>query len=120
MRQREIALEVELDELLVTGASDTPSLRTLGTIFPFEGGQVEVRAVDEGLGFDQTALVTLAVSFSAGVASGVVANAIYAICTDAVRRLTFEGRRVQLSEEALNQAIQTIIDYGHRNEDNSK
>ena len=104
-----IVLEVELDEDHSDDASGPDPLLDVDHVFPFEGGTITVQEVDEGLGFDQTALVTLAVSFSTGVASGVVATALCALLGKAARRLSLQDRPVRVSEEDIARAVETIL-----------
>ena len=117
LTQIETEIEIELDEDATPEAAEDAAgdaalnFAQRGEVFPFEGGHIEVAGRDEGMGFDQSTLITLALSFSAGVASGVVANAVYAVCGTAVRALTISGRRVRVTEKDIEQAIKTLITH---------
>ncbi len=58
--------------------------------------------------FDGNKLVEILISFSIGVASGVVGNIIYNAIHSAAKKLEINGRRTRLTEESITQAIETI------------
>ena len=61
------------------------------------------------LSFDGNLFVELIISFSVGVASGVVGNYIYnALHNAKTKKLIINGRRTRLTEESITQAIETI------------
>lgn len=58
--------------------------------------------------FDGNKLVEILISFSIGVASGVVANIIYNAIHGVAKKIEINGRRTRLSEDSITQAIETI------------
>jgi hypothetical protein len=58
--------------------------------------------------FDGNKLVEILISFSIGIASGVVGNIIYNAIHSAAKKLEINGRRTRLTEESITQAIETI------------
>ena len=70
--------------------------------------EVTVKACDEGFGFDEATVVSLAISFALGSASGIVANAIYDAVGSAIKSITINNRRIRPNKEALEQAIEII------------
>ncbi|WP_292625785.1 hypothetical protein [Novosphingobium sp. 17-62-19] len=119
VKYQEIIFELEFDEDDFDKTPDAFSLNKVGAIFHFNGGHMEIREIVDGFGFDQAQLVTLAVSFSLGVSSGVVANVVYALCKSAVRNISVQGRRVRFSEDEIEQAIRTFIEQSKQKDDES-
>lgn len=60
------------------------------------------------LSFDGNQLVEFLITFSVGVASGVVGNYIYNAIHASARKLEINGRRTRITEESIAQAIETI------------
>jgi hypothetical protein len=63
---------------------------------------------DDALFFDGNQFVEFLITFSVGVASGVVGNYIYNAIHTIAKKLKIDGRRTRLTEESISQAIQTI------------
>jgi len=103
-----VQIEVELDSLeqiikVFGGIEKEPSIQ-------FCDGNAELKLVstENSLAFDGGSVAKFILTFSVGVASGVVANALYkAICT-AVRKIEFNGRRTRITEESIVQSLETI------------
>lgn len=70
--------------------------------------RLHVRSVEEGLAFGDTTVIELALSFSTGIASGVVANALFAMLGTRIRSLVVDDRRVRPTKKDLADAIETI------------
>ena len=69
---------------------------------------VEPLAENNTLSFDGNQFVEFLVTFSVGVASGVVGNYIYNAIHAAAKKLEINGRRTRITEESIAQAIETI------------
>ena len=69
---------------------------------------VEPMAENTTLSFDGNQFIEFLITFSVGVASGVVGNYIYNAIHNATRKLEINGRRVRITEENISQAIETI------------
>ena len=54
------------------------------------------------------ATASLLLSFSVGVASGVIGNVIYAALCKGIKKLELNGRRTRITEEGITQVIETI------------
>ena len=63
---------------------------------------------NDTLSFDGNQFVEFLITFSVGVASGVVGNYIYNAIHTATKKLEINGRRTRLTEESISQAIETI------------
>lgn len=72
-------------------------------------GEVELKLLetDNVLSFDGGLTAELLLSFSVGVASGVVGNLIFKLLCDNVKKLTLNGRRTRIKEESITQVIET-------------
>lgn len=68
----------------------------------------EPLAENHTLSFDGNQFVEFLITFSVGVASGVVGNYIYNAIHAAARKLEINGRRTRITEESIAQAIETI------------
>lgn len=76
----------------------------------FCDGNAELKLLSAGdtLAFSGGAEVELLLTFSLGVASGVIGNLVYnAICCG-IKKLALNGRRTRITEENITQAIETI------------
>lgn len=73
------------------------------------------------LSFDGNQFVEFLITFSVGVASGVVGNYIYNAIHTVTKKLEIDGRRTRLTEESISQAIETIKEMLNQKEqgDNS-
>lgn len=73
------------------------------------GGEAELILVTAGnsLSFDGGLTAEILLSFSVGVASGVVGNFIYASLCNGVKKLTLNNRRTRITEETITQVIET-------------
>lgn len=69
----------------------------------------EVLTIDKSRGFDGVTFVTLSLSFGAGVASGIIANALYSAVGTVVKKIRIEGREVRLHDEYFAETIEKII-----------
>lgn len=69
---------------------------------------VEPMAENTTLSFDGNQFVEFLITFSVGVASGVVGNYIYNAIQAAARKLEINDRRTRITEESISQAIETI------------
>lgn len=73
-----------------------------------ENLEFKLLAAGDTLSFGGGFEAEILISFSLGVASGVVGNIIYnAICTG-IKKLEINGRRTRITEENITQAIETI------------
>ena len=101
-------IEVELETLKqiekIFGSVDS------GHSIQFCDGKIEAKlmSIDNSLAFDGGLTAEIMLSFSIGVASGVVANAIYTAIGVWVKKLEINGRRTRITEESIEQAIETI------------
>jgi nucleoside phosphorylase len=104
-----VKIEVELETLdnikSIFGNIDT------GHSVQLCDGEVELELLTAGntLSFDGGLTAELLLSFSVGVASGVVGNFIFASLCDRVKKLTLNGRRTRITEENITQVIETTI-----------
>ena len=62
----------------------------------------------ETLQFDGSDHVSMILSWSLSIAISVVANVLYDIVKHYVKKVTFNGRRVTISEEGFNAALKSI------------
>lgn len=70
--------------------------------------KLKLLSTGDNLAFSGGAEVELLLTFSVGVASGVIGNLVYnAICCG-IKKLALNGRRTRITEENITQAIQTI------------
>lgn len=60
------------------------------------------------LSFGGNQFVEFVITFSVGVASGVVGNYIYNAIHKMTKKIEINGRRTRLTEEGISQAIETI------------
>ena len=84
-----------------------------------DGVVIAVAEVSSGANFDGTTAVTLAVSWSVGIGTGVVANAIYDSVRHGWRRAQVGDRKVLPTRKALEEALceaQQILDAIDENE----
>lgn len=68
----------------------------------------ELLSSNNTLAFDGSQLVEYLISFSIGVASGVVGNCIYNAIHTMAKKIEINGHRTRLTEENITQAIETI------------
>lgn len=103
-----IKIEVEIETLdnikKLFGSID------IGHTVQLYDGNVELELLEAGnsLSFDGGLTAELLLSFSIGVASGVVGNIIYKALCVGIRKLGLNGRRTRITEENITQAIETI------------
>jgi len=73
-------------------------------------GDADLKLLSAGnnLSFDGGVTAELLLSFSVGVASGIVGNLIFTLLCDRVKKLTLNGRRTRITEESITQAIETV------------
>ncbi len=74
------------------------------------GITVKTLTENETLSFDGTQFVEFLITFSSGVASGVVGNYIYNAIHTAAKRININDRRTRLTEESISQAIEIIAE----------
>lgn len=82
----------------------------IGNTIQLCDGNAEIKILEAGntLSFGGGKEVELLLTFSIGVASGVIGNLIYnAICVG-IKKLEINGSRTQITEENITQAIETI------------
>lgn len=72
--------------------------------------RAKVTHIEKGLGFLESIDMTMVLSFSIGVGSGVVANLIYAAIGSGIQKIALNGRRVRPNKEDLIDALQSTID----------
>lgn len=102
-----IRIEAELDTLeqieKIFGSVDTDNSIKLCD------GEVELKLLEAGnvLSFNGGLTAELLLSFSVGVASGVVGNLIFKLLCDHVKKLSLNGRRTRITEETITQVIET-------------
>ncbi len=103
-----VKIEAELDTLeqieKVFGSVDNESPLQLCD------GKAELKLINAGntISFDGGSTATLLLSFSVGVASGVVGNIIYALLCKGIKKLELNGRRTRITEENIIQVVETI------------
>ena len=104
----DLEADVSLEEALAALLNDRDA--ALGALRNIDEKDVSVELVssDEGLGFDETTLVTLAISFGVGVASGVVANYVFDSLGKSIRRINVNKNRVRPNREDLTRALDLI------------
>lgn len=102
-----VKIEMELETL-----EDIKSL--FGSIdgecsIQFCDGDAELKLLTAGnaLSFDGGLTAEILLSFSIGVASGVVGNFIFASLCNGVKKLTLNNRRTRITEETITQVIET-------------
>lgn len=89
-------------------------LKRYGTTVLFENDGIDSNTLNHELvlyitlSFDGNQFVEFLITFSVGVASGVVGNYIYNAIHTATKKLEINGRRTRLTEESISQAIETI------------
>ncbi len=69
--------------------------------------KLELITAGKSLSFDGGLTAEILLSFSVGVASGVVGNFIYASLCNGVKKLTLNNRRTRITEETITQVIET-------------
>lgn len=69
---------------------------------------VKLLKENDTLSFDGNQFVEFLITFSVGVASGVVANYIYNAIHTVTKKIEINGRRTRLTEESIAQTIDTI------------
>ena len=117
--QMTVSIEIELDSIdyiekfRPNNASKNFSL-DLGS-----GVHADINSVEEGLGFLDSISMSMLLTFSAGVGSGVVANLIYSTIGAGIKRITLDGRRVRPNKEELIRALQTAIELANALDDKS-
>lgn len=84
--------------------SHVEKFRTIET----DGVSYSIESIEDTLGFDETTVVQLSISFGVGVLSGVVANAVYQAAGTAIKSLIVNNQRIRPSREELEKAIDTI------------
>ena len=72
---------------------------------------VELISTESTMGFDGSFLVQMIVSFATGVASGVIANFLYAKLLAGAKKLEINKKRTRITEEKITEAINTIQNY---------
>lgn len=104
-----IKIEAELDTLaqiekIFGGINNGHSIQ-------FSEGDAELTLISVGntISFDGGLTAELLLTFSIGVASGVVGNFIYKVLYDGIRKLEINGRRTRTTEESITQAIETMV-----------
>lgn len=80
----------------------------------------ELLTENDTLSFDGNQFVEFLMTFSVGVASGVVGNYIYNAIHATTKKLEINGRRTRLTEESISQAIETIKEMVAEKELNDK
>ena len=92
-----------------------------GNILQFCDGNAELKLLtaDNVLSFGGGATVELLLSFSIGVASGVVGNLIYNALCSGIKKLEINGRRTRITEENIIQTIEIIKNLVLLSEENS-
>ena len=86
----------------------------------FCDGNAELKLLSAGdtLAFSGGAEVELLLTFSVGVASGVIGNLVYnAICCG-IKKLALNGRRTRITEENITQAIEKIKEHKEKDSSN--
>jgi hypothetical protein len=73
-------------------------------------GKIELKLMSTGnsLAFDGGLTAEVILSFSIGVASGVVANTIFAAILTGIKKLEINGQRTRPTEKSITQALETI------------
>ena len=73
-------------------------------------GKAELKLITAGntISFDGGLTATLLLTFSIGVASGVVGTLIYSMLCKDIKKLELNSRRTRITEENITQAIETI------------
>lgn len=74
-------------------------------------GMAELSLINAGntMSFDGGLTAELILTFSIGVASGVVGNFLYNALREGIRKLEFNGRRTRITEQSITHAIDTTI-----------
>ena len=70
--------------------------------------ELVLQSTGNSLAFDGGTTAELILTFSVGVASGVVANVIYAAICKGIRKLEINGKRTRITEESIAQSIEII------------
>lgn len=107
----EIEVDLEVQEALAAIFRDASAQPGARMAVDADGSLIYLESVDEGLGFDETTLISLAVSFAVGVGSGVVANAIYNSVGKAIRKITVGGQRIRPSRQDLQNALDVLNEH---------
>lgn len=102
-----VKIEIELETLdnikKLFGTIDN------GCIIQIYDGEAELKLLTAGnsLSFDGGLTAEILLSFSIGVASGVVGNFIFAALCKGAKKLTLNNRRTRITEETITQVIET-------------
>lgn len=102
-----VKIEIELETLdnikKIFGNSDNNSTIQICD------GEVELELLTAGdvLSFDGGLTAEILLSFSVGVASGVVGNFIFASLCKGAKKLTLNNRRTRITEETITKVIET-------------
>ena len=91
-----------------------------GSTAQFCDGNAELELLSAGdtLAFSGGADVQFLLTFSVGVASGVIGNLIYSALCCGIKKLTLNGRRTRITEENITQSIETIKEIMRLSEEN--
>jgi len=119
MNTNRITVICELDSIddlqRLFGVQDlNPGLRS-----GLAGGLVEAELAgcEEGVGFLNGITAEMIITFSASVASGIIANAIFSAVGQAMKRIVVDGRRVRPKQEDFEKALETIRRFADRDGD---
>ena len=69
---------------------------------------LKLLSAGDTLAFSGGAEVELLLTFSVGVASGVIGNLVYSAICSGIKKLVMNGRRTRITEENITQAIETM------------
>ena len=100
-----VKIEIELETLdnikKLFGTIDN------GCTIQIYDGEAELLSAGNSLSFDGGLTAEILLSFSIGVASGVVGNFIFAALCKGAKKLTLNNRRTRITEETITQVIET-------------
>jgi len=113
MKEIKINLDVEINRFDIVTTIFQSNFPIPGSIAQLYEDKVAVKLLsyEEGLGFTDSILIELLLSFGMGVASGIVANAIYNSFGKGTRRLTLGGMPVRIDIDELEKALDTIRQF---------
>ena len=82
--------------------------------------EVELISTNNSLNFIGGYLVEIMISFAVGVSSGIVGNMIFSKLIEGAKKLEVCNKRTRISEEKVEEAIETIQQYVKENQEHNQ
>lgn len=98
----ELDSNVEINNLIEELKYDTPILLNNEEI------KIELKEKSDSLAFDGSLTIELIISYTTDVSIGIVANTIYSMISDGIKKLEINGQRTRITKDSIAQTIDTI------------